>query len=134
MLQLHWASNERHAQWLGLVLVGGVGAVALAVFGLPPVGIHGPLHHLGIMDPFCGMTRAVRSFARGELDAAWRYNPASFVLAALAAAVLVRAAVGLASRRWLEIDVVRSRAAIAVALPLVALLWFNQQQHMALLR
>ncbi len=42
----------------------GVGfAVAMAVFGLPPVDPHGPFHRFGIMDPLGGGTRYT---AQGE--------------------------------------------------------------------
>ncbi len=46
----------------------------MAVSGLPPVDLHGPLHHDGIMDPLCVGTRAAAYTARGEFALAWRYN------------------------------------------------------------
>lgn len=134
LIALRWAESDQYRRLLALVLWGAVGAVALALLGLPPVDLHGPTHYLGIMDPMCGMTRAVRFFARGDLAAAWRYNPASFALALLAAAVLVRAAVGFVSNRWLELEIIRRQAAIGVLSLAVAVLWFNQQQHVAMLR
>src|ERR671910_3157979 len=53
-----------------------VGAVP-AAFGMPPVDLHSPLHHMGIMDPLCGMTRGSAATMRGDLREAWWYNPAS---------------------------------------------------------
>jgi len=35
-------------------------AAGMAVFGLPPVDLHGLLHHVGIMDPLCGTPVAYR--------------------------------------------------------------------------
>ncbi len=126
-------TTDRHPQLTRLALAGVLGAFALTLFGLPPVGIHGPLHPFGVMDPLCGMTRAVRLLARGDVDGAWAYNPASFALAATAALVLVRAVVGHLTGRWLEITVRRPLLLeAALAIPVVVL-WVNQQRHVALL-
>jgi hypothetical protein len=38
--------------WTWLALAGLVGAIVLAIVGLPSIDIHGPLHYAGIMDPF----------------------------------------------------------------------------------
>lgn len=72
----------------------------MAVFGLPPVDLHGLLHHVGIMDPLCGGTRATAYTARGEWALAWRYNPLGFLAVVAAAAAVLRAVVGLLARRW----------------------------------
>jgi hypothetical protein len=60
-----------------LAAAGLLAAGVLAVVGLPPVDLHGPLHRLGIMDPLCGMTRGVVAVLRGQLGRAVAYNPAS---------------------------------------------------------
>ena len=77
-----------------IVVMAGLAAITMAVFGLPPVDVHGPWHYLGVMDPLCGMTRAVLLLARAHIARAVEYNPASPLLAAFGAVVLVRAAVG----------------------------------------
>jgi hypothetical protein len=55
-----WSPIDRSGPQLTWLAAGGllVGA-ALAVTGLPAIDLHGPQHHLGIMDPVCGMTRGV---------------------------------------------------------------------------
>ena len=46
-------SRDEH-RWLTLLAVAGLAiALGMAVFGLPPVDLHGPLHRVGIMDPLC---------------------------------------------------------------------------------
>jgi len=94
---------------LPVAVAGLLAAAALAVVGLPPVDLHGPLHHLGVMDPFCGGTRALRLTARGDLAGAWRWNPLSPLLAAGAAGYLIRTGVGLATGRWLNVRVATDR-------------------------
>ena len=133
MPRLVWDEIDRHPRWLlGVLAAGGI-AVALAVAGLPPVSIHGPLHYVGIMDPLCGMTRAARLFARGNLSRAWRYNPGSFVLAAFAFGVVSRACVGVLAGRWVRI-VAHPRLAWIACAVVVGLLEVNQQLHASLLR
>lgn len=110
-----------------------VGA-ALALFGLPPLHLHGPLHHAGIMDPLCGLTRGLRFAMQGEVSKAWSFNPASLLLVAGAVAVLVRSGVGALTGRWVNVDI-RSAwkpVAVVVAAGLLAL-WLNQQLHAELL-
>jgi hypothetical protein len=107
-------------------------AALLAVFGLPPVDLHGPLHYLGVMDPLCGGTRSVYLTMHGQLRDAVRYNPAGPALVAGAVAVLIRAAVGRVSGYWAGIHVPR-RIVIPVALAALAALEVNQQLHLALL-
>jgi hypothetical protein len=133
-MSFHWAATDRHHKWLRLALLGSAGAFVLALVGLPPVSIHEPTHFLGIMGPSCGLTRAVRLLAQGDLAGAWRYNPGSFALAAAAGLLLARAVVGITSRRWLDVTVQRSRLMwVAVLVPLVSL-WVNQQAHVSLVR
>jgi hypothetical protein len=66
--------REDRQRMLAPLAAGGVLAAGmLAVVGLPPVGLHGPLH-LGIMDPLCGMIRGTVAVVRGQLELAWVYN------------------------------------------------------------
>jgi len=105
----------------------------MALFGLPPADIHGPFHYVGIMDPLCGMTRAFRLLARGQLGRAVTYNPASPLLAVVLVGVVIRAAIGKTSGRWLDVTVVRSRGMYLVIGLGIAALWINQQIHAGLL-
>ncbi|MDE0805365.1 MAG: DUF2752 domain-containing protein [Acidimicrobiales bacterium] len=129
-----WAGFDAHPTWFWLIAAGGVGAVALAAVGLPPISFHGPLHFFGIMGPTCGMTRSVRYLALGDVATALRYNPSVLLLPLLAVAVLARTAVGRLTGHWLEISIQWRR--IVVAFPLVValvLLTIRQQANVELL-
>ena len=136
LIDVRWSTTNRHGQLLPFVLGGGVLAVVLAIFGLPPwfLSLHTPIHYMGIMDPLCGMTRASRFMARCEFGEAWRYNSGSFVLAALAVLIVARAVLGRVRGRWLEIPARRPRLFMVLLAVPVALLWINQQLHVNLLR
>jgi NADH:ubiquinone oxidoreductase subunit 6 (subunit J) len=120
-----------------LGLMGLVAAALMAVVGLPPVDLHGPLHYVGIMDPLCGGTRAARLTAQGHLAEAWTYNPLGILATLGAVAVVVRTTVGLATHRWLNLHgrltPRQARLLIAVVLILTILLEVRQQQHADLL-
>jgi hypothetical protein len=106
-LELRWERADRHRPFTRILALLGLGIVALAgtmaVVGLPPVDLHGPLHKVGIMDPLCGGTRAARYTAQGELVAAWRYNPLGIVVVAGSVLLLARAALGALAHRWLNL-------------------------------
>lgn len=124
--------HDAHRLWTRIALCGLLVALLLAVLGMPPLDIHGPLHHLGVMDPLCGGTRSVYLTLHGHLRDAVRYNPAGPILVVFAFALVLRAAIGWSSRRWVDVHV-PARLLIAVAVvTLVALEW-NQQLHAALL-
>lgn len=127
-------ARDRHP-WYTVAAAGGLVLGALmAVFGLPPVDVHGILHYVGVMDPLCGGTRSVWAAVRGEWVMSWRYNPLGIPLVVGAAAVLVRFAVGAATGRWLNVRV-RSWRALAVAGGvLTVVLGVNQQRNADLLR
>lgn len=132
-LKFVWRDTDS-SRWLTrFVLLGIGGAVALAIFGLPPVDLHSPLHFRGIMDPLCGMTRAVRALARADVRTAIEYNPASLLLAAGAGVMVARGVVGWRTGRWLGFVISRRRTVLIVALVLVALLWWRQQANAELL-
>jgi Protein of unknown function (DUF2752) len=114
--------------------VGLVVAAGLAVFGMPPVDLHSPLHHLGIMDPLCGMTRGSAAMMRGDLREAWWYNPASPAVIAGGFVLVARWVVGRFTGRWVDVRVRATPLVVAVVgLALVAL-EVNQQLHVARLR
>jgi hypothetical protein len=132
---VRWSWDD-HDSVSGLTMVTALActaAAAMAIFGLPPVDLHGPWHYLGVMDPLCGMTRAVRLLALGQVRQAVEYNPASPLLAAFGVVVLVRAAIGWARGRWLRVQVHRSPLTLSALALLVGLLWAHQQTHAALL-
>ena len=133
----HSEPTDRH-QWLTLLAVLAAGAaLVMAVLGLPPVDLHGPLHKFGIMDPFCGGTRAARYAALGDLGNAWRYNPLSILIVYGAGLALLRAVVGLLSRRWVTFSIAwtpaRRRWAFAIAATLLVALEIRQQMRADLL-
>lgn len=124
---------DRHRLLTALAAVGLLAAVLLAVFGMPPVDLHGPTHWIGIMGPTCGMTRGVAATAGGDLARAVAYNPASPLVVAGAMAAVLRWVVGRATGRWLTFHLhVSRRGWIAILLGL-ALLTVNQQLHADLL-
>lgn len=133
-MQFRWAASDSRPELARLAAAGVVGALALRVIGLPPFAIHGPLHRFGVMDPLCGMTRAVRALARGEFAHAWSLNPASFALATAGGLVLLRAVYGAVSGRWLELAVRRIRVLQVTGAVAVTALWINQQLHASMLR
>lgn len=117
--------------WTVVAIVGLSVGAALAVFGLPPVDLHTPLHHAGIMDPLCGGTRALRLAAMGQWGQSWTYNPLGIPVLLGFAALAVRSVVGAASGRWYS---VRFRwtprlttAAVVVATLLLIALEIRQQ-------
>jgi hypothetical protein len=118
--------------WTRIALGGLAIAVLLAIFGLPPVDLHGPLHYLGVMDPLCGGTRSVYLTLHGHLREALHYNPAGPMLVVAALAVLIRAAVGRLTSYWVRVRPPR-RLSIAVGVVALVALEVNQQLHVALL-
>lgn len=79
--------------------------MVLALVGLPPIDIHGPLHYLGVMGPTGGMTRGVMWTARGDLVRAWQFNPASLLVIPTMAGLVARAAHARMTGRWLNLHV-----------------------------
>src|SRR5215207_4948303 len=67
---------DRYPWWTTAALLTAAATALLAVVGLPPIDLHGPLHYFGIMDPLCGGTRSVYLTTHAHLAAAIRYNPA----------------------------------------------------------
>jgi len=117
-----------------VAVVGLVVGVILARYGMPPVNLHAPPHFVGIMDPFCGMTRGSAAMLRGDLGKAWWYNPASPLVIAAGFAVVARWIVGQATGRWVCVRLQRTRAGVlALAVAFVALDVY-QQLHVDRLR
>ena len=131
-------SNRDEHRTITLAAVAGLGAAtAMAVFGLPPVDLHGVLHHFGIMDPLCGGTRAARFAAVGQWSQAWRYNPLGLLVVLGGAVAVLRALVGLLTGRWVTVQVAwtprRRRSAIALLVVLAVALTVRQQLRADLL-
>jgi hypothetical protein len=127
---------DRHPWWTTVALVTAAMIVALAVVGLPPVDLHGPLHFLGIMDPLCGGTRSVYLTTHGHLAAAIRYNPAAPLVPVVTVALLARAFVGRVFGWWITPS--RPRRAVVVWCAVIAVITLvaletNQQLHSELL-
>ena len=117
--------------WTWLAFTGLIGAVILAVLGIPPIDIHGPLHNVGIMDPFCGATRSVSLTMHGRLDSALHYNPAAPVLLVAAAGLILRTGAGWLTGRWVYLRV--PRRAVILLIILAVALEVRQQANAALL-
>lgn len=135
-----WVEVERRDRWqpvTWIATVAAVIAVVMAIVGLPPVDLHMPQHHAGIMDPLCGGTRAVRLAALGDWAQSWRYNPIGIPVLIVCVLLVQRALVGWVSGRWVSLRVRWTRRgkclAWIVAAVLVVLLEINQQAHAELL-
>ena len=125
-----WISDTEETRWVTLVsLVGMLAGLALVLNGGFPVDTPMPTHSFGWVEPTCGLTRGSTALIRGDFALAWRYNPASFLVVGGAVAWLLRTAVGLLTRRWLNLRV-RPNSAIWIGL-LVAVggLWALQQSN-----
>ena len=118
-------------------VVGVLLALALARFGLSSwPDLHPPLHRLGVMDPLCGMTRAVRYLALLRVRKALHYNPASPLLPLATVALWSRSLHGWRTGHWIRVRVIptdRRVVGLAVAVGLV-LLEIHQQMNATLLR
>ena len=125
-LLVWFEAHDRHRTWTGLALLGVPLTILVAVFGQPPSGLN-LLHYFGVMGPTCGMTRGVMWFARGDLTRAWAFNPASLLVLPGVGLLLVRAAYGRLTGRWLSLSVPRRRW-LVIATALVAILLTVRQQ------
>jgi len=121
-VELRWESRDALRVASLLAAVGLSVAVAMAVAGLPPIDFHGPLHHMGIMDPLCGGTRAARLTLRGELAEAWKYNPLGILAATTALLGVGRLFIGVSTRRWLNVRVMWTSARRTIAIDVIAAL------------
>jgi hypothetical protein len=130
LLQLDRVDKYRWMTAVAGLLV--IGVALLGVVGIPPVDLHGPLHYLGIMDPVCGATRAMYLTAHGRLREAITYNPAAPILLAAAGVVLLRAAVGALTHRWLRLQIPH-RLSVGMLVVVLVVLEINQQSNAALL-
>lgn len=137
VVSVRWADSDRYRSVTVLAVVGLAVAALMAVAGLPPFDLHGPLHYFGVMDPLCGGTRAARYTMRGDLRQAWTYNPLGILAVVGAAALVGRAVVGVVAGRWLTITVAwtvrRRRLVIALTVVILILLEIRQQLLVALL-
>lgn len=125
--------TDRHRVLTAFAVAGLVAGGLMAAYGLPPVELHGPLHQMGVMCPVCGATRAVRFAMMGEWGTSLRYNPIGIPLVLGAGFLVVRAAVGAATRRWLNVRVRWTRSVVVVIVLAAAALWVNQQLHVELI-
>lgn len=130
---VRWEGHDRHPTTTRLALVGIPLVVLLAIVGLPPVDIHGPLHYLGIMGPTCGMTRGVMWAARGDFVRAWYFNPASLLVIPTMVLLSVRMAYGRIAGRWLNLHIRWHPWLWIITTVLILLLTIRQQLHVDLL-
>lgn len=118
--------------WTWFAVAGLLGAVTLAIVGVPTIDLHGPVHYAGIMDPFCGATRSVYLTMHGRWQAAFRYNPGAPLFLLTAAALVLRGTAGWLTGRWVQLRLPR-RATIVLGVAVVMALEVRQQSNAALL-
>lgn len=123
---------DPHPCWTTVALIAAALIVLLAVVGLPPVDVHGPLHYLGIMDPLCGGTRSVYLTTHAHLAGAITYNPAAPLVPLVTVALLARAFVGRVFEYWITPSKPHRAVVMCAVIALVAL-EINQQLHAELL-
>lgn len=128
-----WDGRDEYRGATAVSLLGALAFVALWRFGLPQADLHSPLHFAGVMDPLCGMTRAMYALTRVDLAAAWTYNPGAFALVAFGVFFTFRAALATATGRWLTWTAPPRRLTWAGVGFVVVLLWINQQANADLL-
>jgi len=133
LVSLRWERNDRHTTITRLALIGIPLTILLAVLGLPPIDIHGPLHYRGIMGPTCGLTRGVMWTVRGDLARAWQFNPASLLVILTLIGMTIRAAFGRTTGRWLNLHVRWHPWLWLIPALLVTLLAVRQQNNIDLL-
>lgn len=137
LIEVFWARRDRLRTITIVGVIGLIIAGTMAILGLPPVDLHGPLHRMGIMDPLCGGTRAARLTAQGHLAEAWRYNPLGIFATFAALAAVVRLSIGLTTHRWLDIRVAWTpslvKLSLVIGLLLVVVLEIRQQGRAELL-
>ena len=109
-------------------------AAGLAIFGMPPVDLHSPLHDAGVMDPFCGMTRGVAATMRADLSLAWWFNPASPLVVLGGVALVSRWLLGRLTGLWVNARLRWTPTALAIAVLMTSALEINQQLHVNRLR
>ena len=119
-------AHDRHPTWTGLALVGVPLTILVVVFGQPPPGLN-LLRYFGEVGPTTGMTRGVMWFARGDLTRAWAFNPASLLVLPSVGLLLVRAAYGRLTGRWINVSFPRRRWPVIAAGVLLILLTVRQQ-------
>lgn len=131
LVRLSWTRTDDHAVVTRVAVAGALAAVALALWGLPPVDLHGPLHRFGIMDFLCGGTRAAHFTVTGDWALAWYYNPLGPLAVIGAGLMVLRTIIGLTARRWLNVTVAWTsrhlRTAFAIWAVAVAALTIRQQ-------
>lgn len=128
-----WEKHDRHPTTTRLALIGIPLVALLAILGLPPIDIHGPLHYLGIMGPTCGMTRGVMWTARGDLARAWQFNPASLLIIPTMIGLTGRAIYGRIAHRWLNLHIRWRPWLWIIPAALILLLSIRQQLNVGLL-
>ena len=100
-----------------------------ARFGMPRSPMMAPLYHFGVVLPTCGLTRGVAAVAAGHWGRAMRFNPVSPLAAAAAVVLVARAAVGVATGRWLQVRVHVGPAMVVAICAAAVTLWAYQQSH-----
>ena len=128
------SSVDRSRTLTGMAVAGFAAATGLAVLGLPTVDLHGPLHQWGIMDPFCGGTRAAYYTVHGQWALAWTYNPLGIVAVIAVVAGVARGLVGMISGRWVNVSVSwtpKRRWLVIVALAVFVVVLEARQQSLA---
>lgn len=117
-------------RWVTYLALGGLTvALGLAIIGGVPFDTPMPTHSLRFVEPTCGLTRGSTAIARGNLELAWRYNPASFLVIGFGAFGILRLFVGRWTGLWLNVRIRPFGVGWIVLGGALIALWAHQQQN-----
>lgn len=129
-IHVGWTERDRWRRITHVVLGGAGAALVLRIVGMPGIDLHGPLHHLGVMDPLCGGTRAAFLLMSGRFGQAAEYNPIVFPLAITAMLIVARAGIGRVTGHWLDIRLPKTAHRIVIAICVAALVALEVRQQL----
>lgn len=125
-----WSDHDRMPSFTHAAVFLFIGAITLGLVGVPPIDLHGLLHYVGIMDPFCGGTRAMYLLTTGDVAGAAHYNPIVSPLAASVVLLLARAAIGWTTRRWIDMTLTRTGRRLLLAALLLGVVALGVRQQL----
>ena len=104
-------------------------ALVFSRVGLPDISLMGPFYAVGLVMPSCGLTRSVTAIVDGQFLLAWRFNPAGYLVTAALVVCVGRAIIGIATNRWIGLELDDPRPLLAILIVAYGALWVHQQTN-----